>query len=445
MKKLKHYFYKILYFIRKDIWRIRLKDLSKGKYYLIRILRIILLAFRGFSKDQIIVRAAALTYYSLLSIVPVIAMGFGIAKGFGLEKILISEMRSYFAGQEAIMEKSIEFAKSLLETTKGGLIAGIGMVVLLYTIMRLLNNIEDTFNNIWEVEKHRSFARKFSDYMSIMLFAPILIILSSTVTVFITTKIRNITQEVELLEFFSPVILFLLRFSPYFIIWILLTLVYLILPNTHVKFRSALIAGITAGTLYQLVQWVYISSQFGVSRYNAIYGSFAALPLFLIWLSLSWMIILMGAEVAYADQNVDSFEFKNELKISHRFKLLLSLKIVHLIIINFVNGKQPYTAKQLAEKMELPLRYIRFIIDELILSHIITEVKDINHKKQSAYQPALAIEHITISYVLEKIECRGIDNVRPEKSDEWLKFTNSLDDFKNLIRKSEANKLIKDI
>ena len=242
-------------FIRVDIWRIRLNDLPFGKSFLIKQLRIIILAIRGYDEDRCMLRASSLTFYTLLSIVPVAAMFFGIAKGFGFEKRLESELFAKFHGQEEVLNQIISFSHSLLEQTQGGIIAGIGLLVLFWSVLKVLGHIEMALNDIWEIKEQRSWGRKFSDYLSIMLISPILILMSSSVTVFITTQVENITQRVALLGVFSPFITFLLNLMPYVLIWILFTILFIVMPNTKVNFKAGLVGGVVAGTLYQIAQW----------------------------------------------------------------------------------------------------------------------------------------------------------------------------------------------
>jgi len=300
---------KFIAFFKTDIWRIRLRDLPRRKAFAIKQLRILFLTLHGFSYDKCPLRASALTFYSLLSIVPVAALAFGIAKGFGFAKRLETLLYEKLPGQEDVLTQVIAFANSLLENTKGGVIAGIGIAVLFWSLIKVLSHIESSFNAIWEIKKHRSIGRKISDYLSIALICPILVIMSSSVTVFITTQIKHITEKVALLGMFSPIIFFFLKLLPYGLIWILFTTIYIFMPNTRVNFSSGIIAGVFAGTLYQIVQWAYINFQVLVAKYNAIYGSFAALPLFLIWLQISWLIVLFGAEISFSYQNVHTHEF----------------------------------------------------------------------------------------------------------------------------------------
>lgn len=435
----------VISFFRSGIWKVSTREIPKFQAGAIRFLRVIILAVKGYLKDNCGIRAQALTFYSMLSIVPVLAMGFGIAKGFGIEEVLENEIRTKLAGQKEVMEQSISFAKSMLETTQGGIIAGIGLILLFYTVMKLLNSIEDTFNLIWEVEKSRTFLRKFTDYLTIMLIAPVLLVISSSITVYISTQIKNITEEVELLNYVSPLIFFFLKLIPYALISILLTLIYIIMPNSKVNIKSSLIAGIVAGTCFQILQWGYIEFQVGVSRYNAIYGSFAALPLFMIWLQFSWMIILGGAEISFAIQNVKRYEYAgDEENLSTYFRRLASIMIMQLIVKRFAKGEKAFTTNQIANELKTPLFLVRDVIKDLIKCKIITEIKA-EHEKDISYQPARDISTITISSIVEKIDNQGINCIPLKENEEFEKITGILNNFKENLEKSDKNLLLKDI
>jgi len=436
---------KIIEFIRIGIWRIRLKDTSRIKYFFIKQLRILILAIRGFAKDKCPLSASALTFYSILSIVPVVAMAFGIAKGFGFQKLLEKELLEKFQGQEEVMNRVVAFAHSLLENTKGHMIASIGILFLLWTVIKLLSQIERSFNDIWEVKNPRTYGRKFSDYLSIMLISPILFILSSSVTVFITTQIAVITQKVALLGMFSPIIFFMLKLIPYGLIWILFVFIYILMPNTKVNFSSGLIAGVIAGTIYQIAQWAYITFQVGMARYNAIYGSFAALPLFLIWIQLSWLIVLFGAEISFAYQYVDTYDFEPDRRfISPAFKKLLSLQISRLIISTFLKAEPPLSAINISKTLEIPIRLVQQILDELVETGILSDT-EFNKNKEMSYQPAQDINAITINSVIEALEQKGVDNIPVAQTAELKHLSESLKTLNDEIEKSPANRLLKDI
>ena len=432
-------------FIRTDIWRIRLSDLPFGKSFLIRQLRIIILTIRGFDEDKCFVRASSLTFYTLLSIVPVAAMFFGVAKGFGFEKVLERRLYENFRGQEEIIEKVISFSNSLLQETQGGIIAGIGLAVLFWSALKVLNHIERSFNDIWQIKTGRGWGRKFSDYLAIMLISPILIILSGSATVFITTQVEQITQRVALVGMFSPFISFMLKFLPYVLVWMLFTFLYVLMPNTKVQFRAGLVGGVVAGTLYQIAQATYISFQVGATRYNAIYGSFAALPLFLMWLQISWWIVLFGAELSFANQNVDTYEYEPDcLNISPGFKKLLTLQVIHLLVHNFSNGEKPLTDSQISHQLNMPVRLVHQIIFDLIESGLVSETRT-KADKEFAYQPARDINIMSIQYVLDALDQKGSDNLPVAKTEDYEALSEALQEFSEAMEHSPANKLLKNI
>lgn len=436
---------RVIQFIREDLWRISPKELPKYLRLLVMPARIILIAFRGFKEDKVPLRASALTFYSMLSVVPVVAMGFGIAKGFGFQSMLEEQLKKNLSEQQEVLEWIITFANRFLENTRGGLIAGIGIVILIWTVMKVFGNIESSFNAIWQIHKPRVWFRKFSDYLTMMLIAPILLILSTSSNVFITTQITKITAEVELLGYISPLIFFLVKLIPYVLFWFVLTLIYMVMPNTKVNFKSAFAAGVIAGTLFVFVQWAYIYFQIGVSKYNAIYGSFAALPLFLIWLQTSWVIVLFGAEISFAVQNVEKYEHDPDIRnislFSHR---VLTLMIVHRLVRQFVDGKPPLTAKELSQQLEIPIRLVRDIIYVLVEANILSEINT-SHDKLNAYQPARDINSMSVSFVLNTLDHHGVDKVLAIASKDKEKIEKLLADFDETIQKSKGAILLKDI
>lgn len=436
---------KAIQFITTDIWRIRSGDLSRNRSFLIRFLRIFILTIRGIVEDRWHLRASALTYYSLLSIVPVVAMVFGIAKGFGFENALEKWLYQNLEGQEQVITRVVDFAQSLLQNVKGGLVAGIGLLILFYTIIKILSQIESAFNDIWGIKKHRSIGRKVTDYLSLMLISPFLFFVSSTLTVVINSGAKMVVEKISLLAAFSPIIFFLLKLFPYCVLWVLFSFIYIFIPNRKVHFRSGVLAGVIAGTLYVLFQWVYINFQIGVAKYNAIYGSFAALPLFIIWLQLSWVIVLFGAELAFAHQNVDTYEFEPDCaNISSHFKRLLSLRIVNLLIKQFLRGERGWDAAQISHNLEIPIRLVQQIIFELTSSGILSEVK-YNENGDVGYQPARDPDTMTIKYVIDALEQEGSNDIPVVKSEELDKLSESMKTFSDLIERSSANLRLKEI
>ena len=280
-------------FVFKDIWRADMENMSTRKRSAFNILKILIIAVRGFVENGCAVRASALTYFTLLSSVPVVALAFALAKGFGLENFVVDVIKDSFAANPETADYLITFASSMLENAKGGVIAGIGVVMLLYAVFELLSHVEEAFNFMWNIKKNRPILRKVTDYMTIMVFSPILIITASSATFFVRTEL-----DAYFSDYLSPVVTLVIKVLPYVLMAIVFTLVYLIMPNTKVNVKSALVAGVITGIVFQVWQWAYVAFQVGVSEYGAVYGSFAALPLFLVWLQVSWIIVLLGCEVA---------------------------------------------------------------------------------------------------------------------------------------------------
>lgn len=436
---------KLYDFFNYDLWRIQSNRLSGRKSFLLKQLRIVILALRGFNQDKCSLRASALTLNTLLSIVPLVAMIFGIAKGFQMEKRLETILLEKFARQQEVVHRVIEFARSFLEQTKGGLIAGVGVAMLFYFIIRLLGNIENSFNDIWGIQQGRSIGRKLSDYLSMILICPILLVMSSSMTLFITTQVTNITQRISLLGTFSPVIFLGLKVLPYVVIWLLFTFIYMFMPNSKVNLGSALLGGIVGGTVYQIVQWIYIVFQIGVSRYGAIYGSFAALPLFLIWLQTSWMILLFGAEISFASQHVDTYEFEPDaLEAKQSFRRLLALRVTHLCVKNFQKGASPLRADEISHLLEVPIRLVNLLVYELEKGGILSSVRD-DCDREVRYQPARDINHISLSSVIEALDNVGTDQIPIKQTNEVDRIAESLKAFRSTLEQSEANLLLKDV
>jgi membrane protein len=432
-------------FVSGDIWRTRLSEMPPWKSRFIRMLRVLLLALRGFKEDACMLRASSLTFYTMLSIVPVAAMAFGIAKGFGFQKMLETQLYENFPGQEEVVGKVVLFAQSLLETTKGGVIAGIGMVLLFWAVIKVLSNIEDSFNSIWGIQQPRSIARKFSDYLSLMLISPLLVILQSSAAVFITTHVNQIAQKIALLDYFSSLIGFSFTLIPYVIVWVLFTLVYMIMPNTRVKFASGLTAGVIAGTGYQLFQGFYISLQVGAARYNAIYGSFAALPLFLAWLQISWVIVLFGAEISFAKQNAKDYEFEADTtQASPGLRKLMALRIARLVVHKFVAGEKPLTAASIAAALDQPSRLTQRVLGELVESGILNEVL-IEKSETPTYVPARDVDQFTISFIFEALEARGVNDLPLPEGEDASALSRALAQLRESLRQSPGNRNLKEL
>lgn len=435
----------VIKMINDFIWNVRLEDRNPFSAFCIKQLRIVLIVLKNYTKDNLQLQAAGLTFYTMLSVVPIVALAFAISKGFGFEESLEEELTGALKGHEEVIEPIMTFATRMLENTKGGLLAGIGVVILLWTVMQLLSNVELSFNEIWQVGKGRTWLRKVTDYFVIMLFAPIVVILAGSITVVISGQLENLVAGYDFLQTIGPFIHFLIRMIPYTLIWLLFTFVYMVMPNTKVSFKSALVAGIIAGTSFQLLEWVYINFQVGVSRYNAIYGSFAALPLFMVWVNTSWLITLVGAEVAYANQYVS--EIKNEIdgdKLSTSQRHIVALLMMRYISVTFEKGQDAPSGKELSEALALPYGVTARVLDLMIESKLIYEVGG-DEKESLGYLPHRSIDKVHISDVISALDKLGFTEIPMMKNSVYNLYFDKYSDIQQMLSDSEKNILVKDM
>ena len=400
-------------FIKKDIWTVSDNNLNMLQRSGINVLKIILLSVKGFSRDLCPLRASALTLYTLLSIVPVIALLFGIAKGFGFEEKLEQQLMEQASDQDSMMLQLIEFSQNMLSSTKGGVVAGIGIVVLFWTVIKVIGNIEESFNHIWKIQNNRDMARKLSDYLALMMLAPVMLIASSSITVFVKTKITWLVEVINLPAFGTKMVVYAMSFSPLVIMSLLFTFVFVFMPNQKINLRAGFIAGVVTGVMYQLVQWAYLTLQIGASSYNAIYGSFAALPLFIIWLQMGWIVVLFGCEISFFIQNYDSYRHNEKFSnLSYALRKNIALQVCHNIVMRFSNGEEAPDAGQIAKELVLPPSVIQKAIAALKDSNLIVEL-NVMENEDIIYQPSRDINSLTISAVINALETSG-RNIVPE-------------------------------
>lgn len=435
--KIKAFISKTIRFLTYDIWRASRKDNSSRKIGFYNIIKAFILAIRNIDGSQLNTRAAALTYSTLLSIVPLLAVLFAIARGFGFQNIVQSQLFAYFAGQEAVLKKAMAFIDKSLEYAQGGVFLGIGVILLLYTVINLLSNIEDNFNTIWRIKKGRTYYRMFTDYLALFLIAPVFLVCNAGLSIILSSTVDSLIIG----NVISP----LLKLVPFAIIILLFTFFYIYIPNTKVNFSAALFAGIFTGICFQIFQYLYIGGQIWISKYNAIYGSFAALPLLLLWLQLSWFICLFGVELSFAYQNVNKFNFEHETNsISRRYKDFILLLICTLIVKRFEIGETPYTADELSESYKIPTKLTSDALYILQDVNLITETVS-NDSRIPAYIPAIDINKISVDYLFNKIDLSGSEDFMIDIKDEFKSEWETILEIRNMIRDKESNILLKDL
>ncbi len=425
-------------FLTEQLWVVRLDKMNKRHGFFVKQIRVFSLAIKGFNEDKCLTRATALTFYTLFSIVPVLALMFAIAKGLGYHEELKKQISEGSSQYSTVLNQAFIYADSMLQNAKGGVIAGFGAVLLLWSVISLLMNIETSFNDIWEIKKGRTWYRKVTDYLTIMFIAPIFLIVSGGLTAYIQIRV----DDVHVIAGASP---FILKLISFLMLCGVFTFLYVVLPNTRVNFKSAFTAAVFATILFELLQWIYVSFQIGTMRMNAIYGSFAALPLFLIWIQYSWYIVLFGAELAFANQNVDHYELENEIKnISVRYKRVIALMICNNVVKNFQSDNAPLTAVEIAQRLDVPIRLARTVINELVETKILSEVK-IANDKDTAYQPGISDSLLTIKFIINKLDENGVNELPITNPNELQTINRLLNDLDNVMRDEKGNVLIKDI
>ena len=411
---------KIIEFFEKDLWRISEGDVSPFRFLWLEVLKKVVLAIRFFTAKRVLQKAAALTYSTLLAIVPIMAVVFAIARGFGYSRFIEVWFRQAFESQPQAAEVIIGFVNSYLVHTKSGVFLGIGLLFMLYTVLMLVSNVEDAFNEIWQVTKPRSIFRTFTDYLAVFFVFPIFIVVTSGISIFVAT-IANSMPDFQLL---GSTLRFLIDLSPYVLMSAMFIALYVFMPNTHVKISCALIPGILAGIAMQGLQIFYIHSQLFLSSYNAIYGSFAALPLFMLWVQISWTICLFGAELCYTNQNLDYYDYDaNTREISHRYRLMLAALLMSHICKRFANGQKALSALELRQVTNIPIRFVNDLLFDLLNARLIVELTSDEKGETSRFMPAEDISRMTVGLMIDRLESYGkwkIDlNVADSFSGEW--------------------------
>lgn len=425
-------------FVTDRLWKVRINKIDKRQGFLIRQLRVFALAFKGFKEDNCLTNATALTFYTLFSIVPILALVFAIAKGFGYEKSLQEQILSSYRQYETILTNAFSYADSLLSTTQGGLIAGFGIVLLLWSVMKLLINIEDSFNEIWEVKRGRSWVRKITDYLTIMLVGPLLLIISGGVNVAVSTKVGSLLM-------LGVVGTLLVKAFAYFLLTLLFMFLYISLPNIKVNYKAAFFAALVAAFFFELVGWGYIKFQIGANRMNVIYGTFAALPLFLIWVQYCWYIVLFGAELAYAAENVDHFELEEDIQnLSTRYKKVIGLMIANLVAKRFYNREKALTALEISNILDLPSRLTRLILNEFVQTGIMVEVKT-ETDKEIVYQPGVTESKFTVKFLIDTLDRKGTNTLQIDDTNELKHINRLMEELDKSMDTELGNQNIKDL
>ncbi len=377
----------------------------------VNTIKTINLSVRSFFNADLQMRAGYLTYQTLLAIVPALALVFAIGRGFGFQNILQSQLFNSFPAQREALSRAFTFVDSYLAQSSEGIFLGVGILFLLWTLVSLISSVEDSFNKIWSVKTGRTIWRKLTDYTAIVLILPILMICSSGILVFMSSTVEKLFPS----GFFTPILKWSLDFLSLVLVWLFFAGSYLLIPNTRVKFKNAIIAGILAGTAYSVLQWLFMTGQIYVTRYNAIYGSFAFLPLLLIWLQLVWVITLAGGVICFSSQNIFEFSFTSDVnRISENYRWRLTVAVMTVAVQRFNLEKTPLTPHEIAVQYGLPITLVSAAVNKLIEAGLLQRVIVRQNEDEAGVSPAIDPSKITLGTMFERLGAVGSTNFIPE-------------------------------
>jgi membrane protein len=403
---------RLVEYFRNGIWQPGLKDYSGLRRVGFKALRTIVLAIREYRTDRCTQRASGLTFYTLVSVVPVLTMALAVARAFGLDAVVQRHVWASLSNQTELIEKLFVFANALLRSTSNTVVAGVGVAVLLWTVTSALGNIEDAFGRVWEVPHPRRFVRRLTDYTAMVIIGAVLWLVSIGIAIALQGQLGSLGARVGIPDL-AAMTRFLLQAMRFLLIWGLLTTAYIIMPNTRVRPGSAALGGLGAAVLYQFVESVYLGFQTRISGFGAIYGGFAALPLFLTWVQATWMAVLFGAELAFADEHCETYGFAPDYaRLGGHLRRLVHLKVLHLLVKNFEQGTGGLTAADISTRVRIPVRLLRRLMVELTGAGLIvrTVARD---ERSAAYQPARGADQLTLGYIIDALDGYPVTDRQP--------------------------------
>lgn len=405
----------------------------------VRQYKLLFYTVQGLSSHGTMVRSAALTFYTLMSLVPVVALVFAVVKGFGLAEGLEQNLYEVLPQSPEVIDYVVGFAQKALARTQGGWVALVGVLTLFWAVIKVFGSIEDAFNNIWEVRSTRSAARKYGDYIAVVVVAPILWVISSSMGNY-AAEILGVAG--------SPTLEVLSRAGSLVVAWVMFTFIYVVLPSTKVRLTAALTAGVVAGTAFVLFQWGYVYLQRWMTSYNAIYGSFAALPLFLLWMQISWEILLLGGELSFAYQNVARFDEEREsLLVSYDCRRKLMVGVMVLVSRAFRDGRGAVSFSEIRDRLDVPTRIMNNILYTLVQARMLNEIRTEGTDYDLEYAPARDISTLRVYDILSAVDSHGFgrDTIDMRSNRELRRCAEVVERLKDVTRASAENVLLIDI
>lgn len=439
MKKIIRFIVNQVKFVTIDIWRTTIHDEQGKRGYLMLFAKTLVLSIQNFIKGKMPVRASALTYYSVFALVPLLAFVFGMARGFGLDTYVVDMLHNRYASHQELVQVVLNFVENYLSNATGGAFVGIGICVLLWSVMKVFSQIEMSFNEIWYITKNRNYIRRFTDYISLLLVIPIFVLVSNGVSFYFNHALGVFDGSYII----SPTLKVVLAVMPYLVSWVVFTMIYVVMPNTKVRFTAAMVAGAFSCITFFAFKWVYVYLQTMMTSYNAVYGGLAAIPFALLFIQTTWMIVLFGAEISFALQNVRNFEFEKDVKsISHRYFEFVLLSVTKIVAKRFRDGETPMTLNEMSDKYRIPLRLASVIVRRLCKAGILTEVRI---DERDAYMPAMDVNRITVATFFDMVDRAGQETFKLEQLDEFASVWEYTLNIRESLMSVSGDKLVMDL
>jgi membrane protein len=392
------------------IWGAPAEKLSRAKEWGVKVLRLVIVLVRDVTHGQLTLRAMGLVYTTLLAIVPLLAISFSVLKAFGVHNQVEPMLLSFL---EPLGEKGVEITERVLdfiENMNVGVLGGVGLALLLYTAVSLVHKVEEAFNYIWHVHRGRSIGERFSRYISALMVGPILIFAALGVTAgaMSLAVVRGALQ----IEAIGWLALQAGRLLPYALIVGAFTFLYIFIPNTRVRIAAALAGGLIAGIVWQSAGWGFAQFVVASTRYAAIYSSFAIMILFMLWLYLSWLILLFGSSVSFYVQYPEYVvKDSGEIRLSNRMSERLALVIMSLIGRYHLEGRTPWTLDALSRELRMPIRTVDNVLTGLRERNILTTTGD----EPPGWLPVRDLDQVSVKQVIDAVRTFGEnDYLRPE-------------------------------
>ncbi len=423
------------------LWGEELGEVRGLRRWVIAPIRLLVVLTRQVVQGQLNLRAMSLVYTTLLSIVPLLAVSFSVLKGFGVHNQVEPLLMNFL---EPLGPKGKELSDNIIgfvENVRVGVLGSLGLLFLLYTVVSLIQKVESSFNYVWQVERLRGIAQRFSNYLSVILVGPVLVFTALGVT---ATAMNNaLVQQLMSIQPFGDLIVSVGKLVPYLLVIAAFTFIYMFIPNTRVRFIPAFVGGVFAGILWQSSGWVFAAFIATSANYAAIYSSFAILILLLIWLYLNWLILLLGCQVAFYIQYPQYMTRQAvELRLSNRLRERLALQIMFMIADRHLNRQEPWTSVDLVHHLALPMQPVHHVLQLMVDAGFLSETSD----EPPAYLPRRDIETISLAELYEVVRCAGENQLLTLATlPHELQVEHTMDAVQRAVESQLGNRSLKDL